>query len=505
MISFISARRFCKTAKLAAFLGGSASLLIAGPAAAATIPVSNLNDSGPGSLREAISVANSNGTSDLIDFGDALSGDIVLQSALPGLFGTVEIAGPGSAAVTITRAPAAGNFRILQNGGNNGVSGVENTAIIRDLRITGGSGDFGGGIFSSGTLTLDGVMVDGNAGTNGGGLFNQGTAVLIDTTVAGNAATGFGGGIGSSGSLTLSRSTVSGNTGAASAANIGGSLTVDSSTIANNTGQIGAISASSNSSLAIRNSTVANNGTRNISSLGPIAIRSSILANGGTQNCSSGSVLTSSGYNLIDDASCTLSGGTNDLTSTNPQLGALADNGGPTKTMAIVLASPALDAGSAGSEATDQRGTQRPYDVGVPNADDGTDIGAFELVAQDADGDRLADGDDACPQAASTAPNGCPQVTRILTIAYSKREERFRGKLTAGGVQQCVAGMEISVYLRKDGPDPLRGAATSDANGKWTLEARGREGARYKARTPAVQAAGVADCLAAKSATLKLK
>ena len=67
------------------------------------------------------------------------------------------------------------------------------------------------------------------------------------------------------------------------------------------------------------------------------------------------------------------------LTS-DPLLDALADNGGPSQTMAPAADSPVIDAGSAFGLTTDQRGLPRPADfTALPNADDGSDIGAVEL------------------------------------------------------------------------------------------------------------------------------
>src|SRR6185436_19386622 len=69
-------------------------------------------------------------------------------------------------------------------------------------------------------------------------------------------------------------------------------------------------------------------------------------------------------------------------TGANPMLAALADNGGPTHTMALTAGSPAIDAGVAAGASFDQRGRPRTYDdPGVANAatSDATDIGAFEL------------------------------------------------------------------------------------------------------------------------------
>jgi len=56
----------------------------------------------------------------------------------------------------------------------------------------------------------------------------------------------------------------------------------------------------------------------------------------------------------------------------NPKLGPLADNGGPTMTMALLAGSPAIDSGAAaGAPATDQRGVPRPQGSRV-------DMGAYE-------------------------------------------------------------------------------------------------------------------------------
>jgi len=93
--------------------------------------------------------------------------------------------------------------------------------------------------------------------------------------------------------------------------------------------------------------------------------------------------VTSSGHNLLGVATeATGFTGTGDLTGANPMLAALADNGGPTPTMALTVGSPAIDAGVAAGASFDQRGRPRTFDdPGVVNAatSDGTDIGAFEL------------------------------------------------------------------------------------------------------------------------------
>jgi len=93
--------------------------------------------------------------------------------------------------------------------------------------------------------------------------------------------------------------------------------------------------------------------------------------------------VTSNGHNLLGVVTeATGFTGTGDITGANPLLAALADNGGPTETMALTPGSPAIDAGVAAGSSFDQRGKARTYDdPGVVNAATsvGTDIGAFEL------------------------------------------------------------------------------------------------------------------------------
>jgi hypothetical protein len=102
---------------------------------------------------------------------------------------------------------------------------------------------------------------------------------------------------------------------------------------------------------------------------GTVQVLNSILAGNPGSNCST--ALTSLGHNIEDGVDCNLNQG-GDMQSTNPLLGPLADNGGPTQTHALLPGSPAIKHGTAGDcEARDQRGYPR---VG------GCDIGAFQVV-----------------------------------------------------------------------------------------------------------------------------
>src|SRR5690242_11014743 len=93
-------------AKRAVVAGAGLSLgvtLASGASAdAATLTVTNLNDSGPGSLRQAILDANANPGADQVTFQSSLSGQITLGSQLPNITDPVDIVGPGADTLTVS-------------------------------------------------------------------------------------------------------------------------------------------------------------------------------------------------------------------------------------------------------------------------------------------------------------------------------------------------------------------------------------------------------------------
>jgi hypothetical protein len=108
-------------------------------------------------------------------------------------------------------------------------------------------------------------------------------------------------------------------------------------------------------------------------------LENSIIGNNSGGNC--GGSVTSNGYNLSSDGTCNFHN-TGDLNNTDPKLGPLQNNGGPTQTEALLPGSPAIDAGNPSGCTdgqghllkTDQRGQPRPdhEDTG------GCDMGAYE-------------------------------------------------------------------------------------------------------------------------------
>jgi hypothetical protein len=119
--------------------------------------------------------------------------------------------------------------------------------------------------------------------------------------------------------------------------------------------------------------------------VGPFDLASAKPTGGSPANLGSASADVSA-FDLVDSAhavgGATITG--SPLTA-DPQLGPLADNGGPTQTLLPAAGSPVIDAGSAFGALTDQRGLTRPSNSGaIANAGDGSDIGAVEVASTDA-------------------------------------------------------------------------------------------------------------------------
>lgn len=145
----------------------------------------------------------------------------------------------------------------------------------------------------------------------------------------------------------------------------------------------GAIESPSGSTLTISSSTLSGNaagaGGGTSSYLSPVTLQNTIVANNTGGNCNG--TMTSNGYNLSGDNTRSLNG-PGDINNLNLLLGPLANNGGPTQTLALLSGNPAIDAGNP-SGCTDGRGHLLKTDqCGAPRPDKkdriGCDIGAYE-------------------------------------------------------------------------------------------------------------------------------
>jgi hypothetical protein len=306
------------------------------------------------------------------------------------------IEGPGAHLLTVMRSSAVGipNFRIFE------IAWARITVNISGLTVSNGHTEFdtpgggvGGGILNlmEATLNLRNVTVSGNktgagghsSGGSGGGIFNEGTLTVVNSTVSGNqtgvtsswGGSGGGGIYNRRGTLTVVNSTISGNQ-TGKGGDGGGIYNVDTMTLINTTISGNQTGASSGGGGGVRNY-----GTANVMNT---IIAGNLLGAGGEGPDFFGDLI-SQDYNLIGNTASTfITGATaHNLLNQSANLGPLANNGGPTQTMALLAGSPAINAGNnaaitnpplSGPPFTDQRG------LGFDRILNGTvDVGAFEL------------------------------------------------------------------------------------------------------------------------------
>jgi len=425
----------------------------------AVIPVTNCNDSGPGSLRDAIdNIAVTGDTIDLTNTGCSTitltTGDIFITQD------DLTLQGPGSSALEIygsfahsMRHTGAGTlafydlsmyggekyldatYNLNANGGCIYSSGVVTLSGAELKYCTAETANpayvaFGGAVYAKSGVTIVNSSVilgqAGGAGTYGfgGGVFTKGSAIvaysLIGVSSATYAAGGLlsygllmkyssvsynsayeGAGVFNLGSATMLSSTIASNDsgsivgGAYLAAGATDTVDIVNSTISGNTAQLVGGVAVVTYSGNISNSTIANNVEANATNTkygaglygaGAIDLESTIIAT---------NMLNHSTYGLtIDDI-----GGVGTLTGANnltefvvppaappagtlygdPQLQALASNGGLTATQALTIGSIAIEAGNNNAGLSyDQRGVGFPRIIGAF-----PDIGAFEFDSDD--------------------------------------------------------------------------------------------------------------------------
>ena len=366
----------------------------------------------------------------------------VTASSSTGAGGGIYAGGP----LTLVDSTISNNASTAGNGGGGIFISSGGTASLTNTLVAGNSvASFGGGIRTLGTLVMRDSRLQGNAGGPGGGLLTSGTTTIARTAVGGNFSTGEGGGIAvSGGTFSLSESTVSDNRAgggssgggiavASGAGGAGGTARLTNVTVTGNqAARGGGLSVVGGSSLSavLTNVTITRNWAEQGSGVytlpsgsGAPAIEfsGSLLAdNNGGENCLAVGPLTSRGHNLDDGRTCGFTpatdGGT-DLVGTNPSLAPLANNGGPTLTHALLVGSPAIDAGGiAGCPAADQRGQARPVD-GDADGSAACDIGAFEFVPVLAPTSTPTQAPTATPTATPTlTPSSTPTQAATATV-----------------------------------------------------------------------------------------
>ncbi len=310
--------------------------------------------------------------------------DLVSQST------PVAIQGPGASIVTISGDDKVPVFLV----------GHRATATIAGLKISHGSGGFGGGITNVGTLTLANSIVANNEAINGSGIYSDGTLTVAESTIAHNTGdeeifSPLGGGIDNkAGKLTVTDTTVLDNSaghGGGVQNGLAGTAIFTNCTVANNRAREGGGGFHNQGTLTLINCTVAGNsaqsggGVFHEAATGPLVLANTIVAhNSLTDPQGSGpdvrGAAKSLGHNLVGRTAASSGWISSDLLNVNPRLGPLANNGSPNLSIALMAGSPAEGAGDvafitnppfAGPPFTDQRDFPRIKNGKV-------DIGAFQ-------------------------------------------------------------------------------------------------------------------------------
>ena len=288
--------------------------------------------------------------------------------------------GTGGAAGTTTGC--SGGAFCSSTAGGQGDGGGANTANANPLTIsnslvTNNSGRFGGGISCFGACTIVNSTISNNQATSiGGGIYfvNNGNKVVTNVTITGNTSVNNGGGIFANlGTIAITNVTISGNS---ANTNGGGAFVNGATTTFNHVTIVGNTADSDNNGSGNGGGLFAN-GTN-------LYLRNSIVADNfdlGGQAPDCANTINSQFYNHIESvAGCTFTPGTGDVTGSDPNLGALANNGGPTFTHLPNVGSVVLDTIPNGTNdcgtliTNDQRGAGRSFPSGGS-----CDKGAVEL------------------------------------------------------------------------------------------------------------------------------
>ena len=360
--------------------------MVFGAANASTLTVTSTNDSGGGSLRQAIGSA---APGDLIVFDPAATGTIALATSLT-IAQSVTIQGPGAGNITLdgqstvrvisltagtltlSGVTIANGLTVARGGGveigNGATLNVSDSLFTGNQAANGGAIDNGGG-----TLTVATSTFQNNTATSvgGGSIINSGTATVTGNTFLDNAAPLNGGAVNNqpSGVLTLENNTFSGNStsgaGGGAVSNLG-TMTVINDSFSGNSAADGAAIATGPATMTLYNNVFADN----VAASSPGAISPA-----STGTLSHNVFFNNTAGGVEDDQ--TGYGSSNFVTTGAEPLGPLANNGGPTQTQLPLPAGAAVCAGSVallpGGLTTDQRGFPRTsLNNGTPCVDAGS-------------------------------------------------------------------------------------------------------------------------------------
>jgi CSLREA domain-containing protein len=319
--------------------------------------------------------------------------DVVGNSADSAVEGGGGIAYSGDKVVATEETAALEQSRIRDNKAKGPGGGIDSRGdgplAITTTSITGNIGAMGGAVHHVGDapLKVTGSTLSGNFAENGGGVFTDGDgeATVVNTTVSGNRAGQFGGGFLVSSRLHVRNSTVAANTAAS-----GGGI---------------------------------NNGGGDLVGDGSVFLANTIVAGSPTGGNCAGTI-TSLGGNVDSANTCQLRE-LSDQPGTDPLLGPLASNGGPTQTHALQAGSPAQEKAVCTEPdpcpPVDQRGVERPrfdrFDVGAYESELTPGGGADPRCAGLTERPVPADFDSWVKQASPSANFGTEAILKVESQA----------------------------------------------------------------------------------------
>lgn len=353
------------------------------------LSVGNCNDSGNGSLRQALANAAAHPGPDTITLPIGLNGQtltLLTQLVINDAGGVTIDASGLSNGFTIS---GGGNVRLFTVNTGSTVT-LKNLTLINGKGVGGSLNGAGGAIYNNtgATLTLDGCTLTGHSTNVGGAIFNNGGVLMLNRcTFSDNTANSTGGAIYSVGiGLTAQGCTFSGNTATSSGGALytGGTASLTNCTFTANAGQdgggvfnqSGGVLTLTHCTLAVNSATSSGGGIA--SGIGALTLTNCIVAQ---NTAASGADISNSGSTPFGTATVTRvgvnivrshvnSGNTAtdtgpDALNVDPLLNVLGNYGGPTPTMPLLPGSPALDQASVLNPAltTDQRGFPRPGGV----------------------------------------------------------------------------------------------------------------------------------------------
>jgi len=340
------------------------------------VTVTNITDSGAGSLRQALADICPGGT---IRFAAYLSGQTIALDSTLWIYKDMTI--DGSALNSKIRISGNNNvtvFRVLDfnvslndlivtkgNSGSDAGGGIQTGGTLRIVNsiISENTGGFGGGIQNLGTLNITNSTFSNNSAVQGGGMVNAGPLHIVNSTFSGNVADE-GGGLLNVSTADLTNSTFSNNSAVQNGGgviNYAGTVSMTNSTFSGNSAPVGA-------------------GFFNAGTLNSV---NTILANSTSSadcyNVSASGVIGTNINNLIETNAVSPNPCGSPAFAEDPKLAPLANKGGPTQTLALLAGSPAINAGQGPDcPATDQRGVTRPQG-------ENCDIGSYEAMITFAD------------------------------------------------------------------------------------------------------------------------